>query len=108
MVGEGLSIETTNKRTLMWATMREWLNAGSIPCDAELRVDLTGVEYGFGSDQVAYQLERKVDMKKRGLSSPDKGDALALTFAAPVERKFEPERLPMPRRAYDPYADLHE
>lgn len=106
MVGEGLSIEAVNKRTLMWAAMREWLSAGSIPADAELRVDLTGVEYGFGADQVAYQLERKVDMKKRGLASPDKGDALALTFAAPVERAGLRNAAFMPRRAYDPYAEL--
>jgi hypothetical protein len=29
-------------------------------------------------------LERKDDMKKRGLASPDRADALALTFAMPV------------------------
>lgn len=106
MVGEGLSIEAINKRTLMWASMREWLNAGTIPADNELRADLTGVEYGFGADQVAYQLERKVDMKKRGLASPDKGDALALTFAAPVERAGFRDVGRFPRRAYDPYAEL--
>jgi hypothetical protein len=32
-------------------------------------------------------LEKKEDMKKRGLSSPDNGDALALTFALPVAPK---------------------
>jgi hypothetical protein len=30
------------------------------------------------------QLEKKSDLKKRGLQSPDIADALALTFAAPV------------------------
>jgi hypothetical protein len=30
------------------------------------------------------QLEKKSDMKKRGLDSPDIADALALTFARPV------------------------
>jgi hypothetical protein len=29
-------------------------------------------------------LEKKKDMKKRGLDSPDDGDAVALTFARPV------------------------
>ena len=49
-------------------------------------------------------LERKDDMKRRGLASPDDGDALALTFAYPVakkdrgqERRFE-ERLKGLRR----------
>jgi hypothetical protein len=30
-------------------------------------------------------LESKADMQKRGRASPDDGDALALTFAQPVE-----------------------
>ena len=29
-------------------------------------------------------LEKKEDMKRRGLSSPDNADALALTFAHPI------------------------
>jgi len=32
-------------------------------------------------------LEAKEQMKKRGLASPDDGDALALTFAMPVALK---------------------
>jgi hypothetical protein len=32
-------------------------------------------------------LESKEDMKGRGLPSPNKGDALALTFAEPVGKK---------------------
>lgn len=103
MVGTNLSIETANKRTLMWASMREWLNDGAVPADDELKADLTGIEYGYGADQVVMQLERKKDMKKRGLASPDKGDALALTFAAPVERAVD---VAAPKPAYDPYAEL--
>lgn len=75
-----------NKRTEMWGNMREWLKHGTIPDDPELQTDLTGPQYGFaikdGRDVMA--LERKADMKKRGLASPDLGDALALTFAYPV------------------------
>ena len=72
-----------NKRAEMWALMRAWLKGGMIPDDHELTADLTGVEYGFDENQ-AVQLERKESMKKRGLASPDKADALALTFAYPV------------------------
>lgn len=104
MVGSDLHIEAANKRTLMWASMREWLRGGCVPDDNELKADLIGVEYGYGADQVALQLEKKSDMKKRGLSSPDKGDALALTFAAPVMKKVAIK----PRRAHDPYADIME
>jgi hypothetical protein len=32
-------------------------------------------------------LDRKDDMRKRGLASPDDGDALALTFAYPVAKR---------------------
>lgn len=72
-----------NKRTEMWAVMRDWLQVGAIPDDVELESDLTGVEYGYDADD-RMQLERKEDMKKRGLASPDNADALALTFAEPV------------------------
>jgi hypothetical protein len=55
----------------------------------------------------AIQLERKEDMKRRGLASPDNGDALALTFAYPVmassvARSRRPGRLY--RSSYNPYA----
>jgi hypothetical protein len=103
MVGEGLQIETSDKRALMWASMREWLDGGCIPFDAELKADMIGIEYGYGQDQVSLALERKKDMKKRGLASPDKADALALTFAVPVEHRSERS---MPRAAYDPYQEL--
>jgi hypothetical protein len=66
--------------------MREWLKRGMIDDDPELRADLTAVEYGYtprdGDDAII--LEKKEHMKKRGLASPDDGDALALTFAHPV------------------------
>jgi hypothetical protein len=96
-----------NKRTEMWGNMREWLKGAAIPADAELRTDLEGPEYGFamrdGRDVI--QLERKEDMQKRGLASPDDGDALALTFAYPVVKGVnagnEPTVMPTD---YDLYA----
>ncbi|MCP4538936.1 MAG: hypothetical protein GY832_17515, partial [Chloroflexi bacterium] len=46
---------------------------------AILRSDLLGPEYKYTlSGQTV--LERKEDMKKRGIASPDAADALALTF----------------------------
>jgi hypothetical protein len=72
-----------NKRAEMWGSLRDWLAGASLPDDPELRADLSGVEYGYnGKGEI--QLEKKEDMKKRGLASPDIGDALALTFALPV------------------------
>lgn len=83
--GEG-SVHYANKRAEMWGNMRDWLRGGSIPDDPDLAQELTGVQFGYifrdGRDTI--MLEKKVDMKKRGLGSPDAADCLALTFAYPV------------------------
>lgn len=74
-----------NKRTEMWWAMAEWVRGGgSLPASQELVVDLTAPEYRFANDKGKVELESKAKMKKRGLRSPDVGDALALTFAMPV------------------------
>lgn len=74
-----------NKRAEMWGRLREWI-AGEvdIPDDPELADELTALEYGYTATKFQIQLEKKEDMKARGLSSPDCGDALALTFAEHV------------------------
>jgi len=70
----------------MWGNLRDWLKAGgALP--PELRSDLTGLEYGY-SAKGEIQLERKEDVKRRGLASPGIGDALALTFAQPVAARW--------------------
>lgn len=82
-----------NKRAEVWGAARDWLGAGAeIPDDPELAADLTGPEYGFSSKN-QLQLERKEDLKKRGLASPDCGDMLAMSFAvkiAPPPKKSGP------------------
>ena len=74
-----------NRRSEVWGLMRDWFHNGSveIPDDPELEVDLTGPEYGFSSKN-QIQLERKEDMKRRGVASPDLGDCLAMTFAVDI------------------------
>lgn len=73
-----------NKRAQMWATMREWLRSGGAIRDSRtLEMDLTGPLYSFDVNN-AIEIEKKSDMKKRGVASPDEADALALTFAYPV------------------------
>lgn len=76
-------IAAANKGAEMWNNMRGWLKGGAIPNDPELKIDLTGRQYGFNARN-EIQLESKEDMKERGLASPDIADALALTFAYPV------------------------
>ena len=78
-----------NKRAEMWAAMKEWMQSGaSLPDDQELIADLTGLTYHFAPGG-QLQLEKKEDMKKRGLPSPDMADALALTFYMPIFRHRE-------------------
>lgn len=65
----------------------------SIPDDPELEADLTGLQYGFSAKQ-QIQLEKKEDMKARGLASPDLGDCLAMSFAVNFLAKQEPHYEP--------------
>lgn len=80
----GIRVRTANKRAEIWTRMRSWLRGGAIPTEERLRDDLIGPTYTFAADDTRVLLERKKDMKKRGLPSPDWGDALACTFAEPV------------------------
>lgn len=72
-----------NKRAEVWGRMREWLRTADIPDERELIDDITGPEYYFDFRQ-RMQLEKKEDMEKRGLASPDCGDSLAMSFAYKV------------------------
>jgi len=73
-----------NKRAEMWGLARDYLKAGAeLPDDIELKEELQAPEYGFTPKQ-QIQIEKKEDMKERGLSSPDVADALCLTFAENV------------------------
>ena len=59
-----------NKRAEMWGFMKAWLKAGSLPDDNDLTADLKAVDYGYDASD-AILLERKDDMRRRGLASPD-------------------------------------
>lgn len=73
-----------NKRAEMWGLIAEWLKSGGcLPDDNDLFIDLTSPEVKPRMDGKIL-LESKEDMKKRGLKSPNCGDALALSFAMPV------------------------
>ena len=72
-----------NKRAEMWGSMRAWLKIGAIPSEPDLRAQLVGPTYTYNLRNEIL-LEKKEDMTKRGLDSPDLADGLALTFAYPV------------------------
>ena len=71
-------------RDFMWGQMKQWLLTGAIDKDQQLETDLTSPGTRPNDRQLVW-LESKEQMKKRGVDSPDDGDALALTFAAPVQ-----------------------
>ena len=94
-----------NKRAEMWGLMRDWLKAGgAIPKDDVLYHDLTGPETVPRPDGVI-QLESKQDMKRRGIPSPNRGDALAISFAMPVSKRSAISRKTavQKRRDYSPF-----
>ena len=87
-----------NKRIEMWHKLKEWLEAGgAIPDDDELMEDLVSPEFDYTTNKHQMFLERKKDMKSRGLPSPDAADALAMTFAFPVVKKKGIGSVIMPR-----------
>jgi hypothetical protein len=86
-----------NKRAEMWKLMRDWLrDGGSIEKDTTLYNELIGPETvaATGKNAGKLQLESKEDMKARRLPSPNRADALALSFAFPVlkHQESEPDR----------------
>ena len=73
-----------NRRIEMWEGINKWLKAGgSIPANTTLEADLCAPTYGYTPRGLKI-LEPKDKIKERIGRSSDYGDALALTFAAPV------------------------
>jgi hypothetical protein len=76
-----------NKRAEWWQRMKTWIDeVGCLPPDIELAEQLTTIHYKLNEKSNKQQMEGKREMESRGLKSPDKADALALTFATPVAR----------------------
>lgn len=76
--------QKSNVRTYIWWKMREALQNGlAIANDSDLEMELTAPEYNHDSkERVA--LEKKADIKLRLGISPDRADALALTYYMPM------------------------
>jgi hypothetical protein len=80
-----------NKRAEMWKLMKDWLReGGAIPDDPQLAEELMIPEYrvkATGKDSGKIYLESKEDIRAKGLPSPNRADALAISFAVPVQPK---------------------
>jgi hypothetical protein len=72
----------------MWNEVKKWIQSGGAidEDDDDLYQDLIGPETVPRMDG-KIQLESKENMKDRGLPSPNRADALALSFAMPVTKK---------------------
>lgn len=91
-----------NKRAEMWIDMALWIRRGGrLPYDPSLKMELVAPTH-FTNDKGQTQLESKDDLKKRGLSSPDKADALAMTFFMPVWPQKQLAENP-PKTDWDPF-----
>jgi hypothetical protein len=87
-----------NKRAEMWGTFKNWLTDEpcEIPDDDELHADICGPKYKWDSNS-RLLIEKKEEMKKRGIRSSDTADACILTFALPMsaiskDKKKEQEK----------------
>lgn len=78
-----------NRRAEMWERSRDWLDdvgGADIPDSDSLQADACAPGYTYDM-QGRLILEDKQKMKARGVPSPDEWDAVALTFAEPVEHR---------------------
>lgn len=84
MVG-GQSDEFATNGTRLWAYCRDWFEGAMIPKDSgdkgTLSYEATNRQWKWsgGREDTKKLLESKEDLKKRGVDSPDKMDALACT-----------------------------
>ena len=77
-----------NRRAELWSNLKKVLEGRfSLPDSDSIHADLTSVGYKYRPDG-RLLLESKEDMRKRGMPSPDEGDAVALCFTEPEGSPF--------------------
>lgn len=84
-----------NRRAEIWMKSKQWLEqegGADIPDNDRLQADACGPGYKYDSNS-RLLLEKKEDMRRRGVPSPDEWDAVALTFAEPVPVAAKPFKL---------------
>lgn len=102
-----------DKRTEMWCELADWMPMGAMSPDPAQRKDLAAPTYSFMVGSGKKLLESKDDLYERIHISPDIGDAEALTFAQPVQKKtkeqawFEAQQaVRQSPQDYNPYANI--
>lgn len=93
-----------NKRSEMYFELAKWVKeGGQLPDDKELKEELCATTFVYQGDK--FRIVEKEIIKDQIGRSPDKADALALTFAFPVAKRRNigiPERSTR-RTEYDPF-----
>ncbi len=105
--GKATDARYFNKRSEMYFELSKWVKAGGkLPDDPELKEELCATTYSFQGDK--FRLCSKDDIKEVIGRSPDKADALILTFAYPVSPKnplgTSTRSRPDAMRGHDPFA----
>ena len=96
-----------NRRAEIWWSMREWFEEDvCLTFHNDLLNDLVAPEYSV-NPLGKIQLESKESMRKRGVASPDLGDALALTFTCKPGSGAGVFMNPH-SKTYDPYRRLNK
>jgi hypothetical protein len=87
-----------NLRAHLWKSVKEWLRKGAIaPADHQIALQLASPGFHLNRRN-RFVIESKQSMTARGVASPDRADALCLTFAMPVAPKPRLRLSPRARR----------
>lgn len=90
-----------NKRAENYFSFRKALEDGaSIPDDSKLRAEMLSIRYRILSDGLI-QIESKDELRKRGLNSPDRLDALVMLASQPRWASMDELDARMPIKAGD-------
>ena len=90
--GEPYDRKFFNKRAEIWWLMAEWIKTcGALPNIPEMVEELTTITYTYKGDRII--MEPKEKIKERLGRSPDYSDALAVTFAEPIQKIDMLERM---------------
>lgn len=92
-VGEPCPLESdqelyVNIRAMIYWKLRTWIKkGGTIGRHPGLKKELLSIRYRRVGSKI--QIESKLEMKKRGVKSPNYADALALTFLRELQANFQ-------------------
>ena len=88
-----------NQRVETWFKLKSWItDTGQLPKNKKVS-QLSTITY-FYNNQNKIQLLGKEEMRRKGIHSPDWGDALSMTFYADIKRVVEKTRKRPRRRGF--------